>query len=152
MFSFVQILDFTVFGLEGIFTGSVSIPMMKKYGFPNYFAGAVKAAASKGGHHFLPFVVLVGLLVRGNSPIFAALWSMPVILIVSWFRRETRIGFKAVLRGLNAAVIGFIAIVVAWLIVERKLLKSGKVDHAKPPPVEDLAAPVAGEEESGVGV
>lgn len=244
-FSFVQILDFTVFGLEGIFTtpvgisstyimlflifagliqvsgaadfftdlafslagkyrggpakvavlgsafvgsitgsaaaniaitGSVSIPMMKKYGFPNYFAGAVEAAASKGGmilppvmagtvfimseftgvsywnicvaaaipallyflgvfvqvhlysvkhgmvgldasqippfwptlkkggHHFLPFVVLVGLLVRGNSPIFAALWSMPAILIVSWFRRKTRIGFKAVLKGLNAAV------------------------------------------------
>lgn len=47
---------------------------------------------------------------------------------------------------------GLIAIVVAWLIVERKLLKSGKVDHVKPPLVEDLASPVAGEEESGVGV
>ena len=35
-------------------TGSVTIPMMKKIGFAPYFAGAVEAAASKGGHILPP--------------------------------------------------------------------------------------------------
>jgi len=152
-------------------TGSVTIPMMKKAGFEPYFAGAIEAAASKGGHilppvmagtvfimaefigttywsicvaafipallyflgvfvqvhiyalrhhtkmvyevevpslwvtlkkgsqHLLPFIVLVGMLARGYSPIWSALWSLPVTLAVSWFRKETRIGIKKLLDG-----------------------------------------------------
>ena len=157
-------------------TGSVTIPMMKRAGFEPYFAGAVEAAASKGGHilppvmagtifimaeflettywsicvaafipallyfwgvflqvhfyamkhhtaqaddaeipplgqilrrgsqHFLPFVVLVGLLAQGYSPIWSALWSLPVTLAVSWVRKDTRIGIRKLLRGLAFAV------------------------------------------------
>ena len=32
-----------------VMTGTVTIPMMKKAGFPNYYAGAVEAVASSGG-------------------------------------------------------------------------------------------------------
>lgn len=152
-------------------TGSVTIPMMKKAGFENYMAGAIEAAASKGGHilppvmagtvfimaefigttywslcvaavipallyflgvfvqvhiyalkhqtkmiqeseipsvwvalkggsqHLLPFIVLIGLLAMGYSPIWSALWSMPVTFVVSWFRKDTRIGIKKLLEG-----------------------------------------------------
>jgi TRAP transporter 4TM/12TM fusion protein len=158
-------------------TGSVTIPMMKRAGFEPYFAGAVEAAASKGGHilppvmagtifimaeflgvtywsicvaafipallyflgvflqvhfyalkhhttiakeeeipplwptlkkgsqHLLPFIVLVGLLANGYSPIWSALWSLPVVIAASWVRKDTRIGIKRLLNGLGFAVI-----------------------------------------------
>lgn len=153
-------------------TGSVTIPMMKRAGFEPYFAGAVEAAASKGGHilppvmagtvfimaellgvsywsicvaafvpaslyflgvflqvhfyalkhqtkliekdelprlwqtlktgwwHFVPFIVLVGLLAWGYSPIWSALWSLPFSVFVplaaklvgSFFNKDARLG------------------------------------------------------------
>ncbi|MFC1869489.1 TRAP transporter permease [Thermodesulfobacteriota bacterium] len=157
-------------------TGSVTIPMMKKAGFESHMAGAIEAAASKGGHilppvmagtvfiiaefigttywslcgaalipallyflgvfvqvhayalkhqtkmvqeseipsiwvtlkrgsqHLLPFIVLVGLLAMGYSPIWSALWSMPVTLAVSWFRKDTRLGIIKLLEGFAFAV------------------------------------------------
>jgi TRAP transporter 4TM/12TM fusion protein len=160
-----------------VITGSVTIPMMKSAGYKPYFAGAVEAAASTGGHilppvmagtvfimaeflgvtywsicvaafipallyfwgifiqvhcysikhnvatlkrgqipsvwktlkgggeHFLPFIVLVGLLAKGYSPIYAAMWSLPVIIAVSWLRRTSRIGIKKILHGLGSAVL-----------------------------------------------
>ena len=159
-----------------VITGSVTIPMMKKAGYKPYFAGAVEAAASTGGHilppimagtmflmadfigvtywslcaaalipallyfwgifvqvhfysvkkqiatvnieeippilttlknggqHFLPFIVLVGLLAKGYSPIYSALWSLPVVIGASWIRKETRIGIKKILQGLSFSI------------------------------------------------
>jgi TRAP transporter 4TM/12TM fusion protein len=59
----------------------------------------------KGGwQHFVPFIVLIGLLARGYSPIWAALWSLPVVIGASWVRKETRIGLKKFLRGLSFSI------------------------------------------------
>ena len=166
-------------------TGSVTIPMMKKAGFEPYFAGAVEAAASKGGHilppvmagtifimaeflgvtywsiciaafipallyfwgvflqvhfyasrrhtaqveeteipslwqtlkkggqHFAPFVVLVGLLANGYSPIWSALWSLPVAIAASWVRKDTRIGIKKLFIGLRFSVMAIRLVMLA---------------------------------------
>ncbi len=143
-------------------TGTFTIPLMKRMGYPPAFAGAVEACASTGGvftppvmgavafimaeflgvpywdvvkaaaipaliyftavlamvhfrshrmglaaqadadlpsawgairergHMLLPVVALVGALVVGYSPIFAALLGIVCVFALSWFRDETR--------------------------------------------------------------
>ncbi len=143
-------------------TGTFTIPLMKRMGYPPAFAGAVEACASTGGvftppvmgavafimaeflgvpywdvvkaaaipaliyftavlamvhfrshrmglaaqadadlpsawgairergHMLLPVVALVGALVVGYSPIFAALLGIVCVFGLSWFRAETR--------------------------------------------------------------
>jgi TRAP transporter 4TM/12TM fusion protein len=52
----------------------------------------------KGGFVFLiPIALLIGLLVRGFTPTYAACLGMLSIVIVSWFRKETRMGVKDIL-------------------------------------------------------
>lgn len=173
-------------------TGVVTIPMMKKTGFQPHVAGAVEAAASKGGHilppvmagivflmsefsgisyfriclasavpallyylavgiqihcyskkrgikglgvqkesigqvlrsgwqYFLPFISLVGMLAYGYSPIWAALYSIPVIIAASWFRKETRMGIPHILKALNYAVMSMrlvtLAVALAGILI-----------------------------------
>ena len=144
-------------------TGSVTIPLMKRMGYPPAFAAAVEACASTGGvftppvmgavafvlaeflgvrywdvvkaaaapaaiyfvsvlamvhfrscklrllpevregqptvlealkrrgHLLIPLVVLVGALVVGYSPIFAAVAGIAAIFVLSWVRRDSRL-------------------------------------------------------------
>ena len=58
--------------------------------------------ALKGGFVFLiPVGLLIGLLVRGFTPTYAACLGILSIIIVSWFNRETRMGFKDILDTLH---------------------------------------------------
>ncbi len=161
-------------------TGSVTIPLMKKTGFPPHIAAAVEASASTGGmilppvmgagafimaemtgipyvqivkmsivpgilfflsvgimvylesrklglrglspqemprlgevirggwHMFLPIVVLVASLVEGYTPARSAVHAIVATILVSWVRRETRMGpsevWQALLDGGKASV------------------------------------------------
>lgn len=67
----------------------------------------------RGWQHFLPFASIVALLAQGYSPIWAALWSMPLILIASWFHKDTRIGFKKLFNALETSVMTMRVIMVA---------------------------------------
>ncbi len=58
----------------------------------------------KGWQYFIPFVVLITLLSQGYSPIWAGLWSFPVVIAISWFKKGTRIGFKKFFEGLTVSV------------------------------------------------
>ncbi len=52
----------------------------------------------KTGYIFLvPVALLVLLLVRGFTPTYAAVMSMAAIVVVSWARKETRMGFNDIL-------------------------------------------------------
>ncbi len=56
----------------------------------------------KSGFVFLiPVGLLIGLLVRGYTPTYAACLSMLSIVVVSWFRKETRMGLKDILDTLH---------------------------------------------------
>jgi TRAP transporter 4TM/12TM fusion protein len=56
----------------------------------------------KNGFVFLiPVGLLIGLLVRGFTPTYAACLGMLSIVVVSWFRKETRMGFKDILDTLH---------------------------------------------------
>jgi TRAP transporter 4TM/12TM fusion protein len=55
----------------------------------------------KRGFHFLiPVALLVLLLVRGFTPTYAACWGILTIVVVSWFRKDTRMGPRKILDAL----------------------------------------------------
>jgi TRAP transporter 4TM/12TM fusion protein len=48
----------------------------------------------------LPIIVIVLLMMSGVSVIRAALWSIVITVVVSWVKKETRVGFKGVIEAL----------------------------------------------------
>jgi len=165
-------------------TGTFTIPLMKKMGYPPAFAGAVEACASTGGvftppimgavafimaeflgvsywevvkaaaipaaiyftavlamvhfrshrmglaphgaeelpsawgalkergHMLLPLVALVGALVIGYSPIFAALLGIVSVFALSWIRPETRMTPATFLSALEDAARMMVSVAV----------------------------------------
>ena len=151
---------------ETVTKGPITIPLMKRAGFPGHIAGAVEAAASNGAaimppvmgagafvmsemtgipyvdiikvaaipgllyflsvgvmiyfeskklglrglareelprsvevwkrgwYLLLPIIVLIGVMLAGYSPQFAAFYGIVFTVVVSWFRKETRMGPK----------------------------------------------------------
>jgi TRAP transporter 4TM/12TM fusion protein len=166
-------------------TGTVTIPLMKRTGYPAFMAGAIEAAASTGGalmppvmgtvafvmsefsgvpyglialyalipallyflgifftvhfaavrydakglaeqdlpdwrsafkerfHLFLPLVLLVWFLIQDYSPQYAVSYSIMAVIIVSWFRKSTRLGPMAILEALENGAKGAILVAVA---------------------------------------
>ena len=160
---------------ETVTKGPITIPLMKRVGFPPHIAGAVEAAAStgaaimppvmgagafimsemtgisyveivkvafipgllyflsvgvmvyfesrklglrgmpqadlpnprevwaRGWYLLLPIVVLIGVMVAGYSPQFAALFGMASTIAVSWIRKETRMGLPEIWQALVEA-------------------------------------------------
>jgi TRAP transporter 4TM/12TM fusion protein len=153
---------------ETVTKGPITIPLMKRAGFPPHIAGAVEAAAStgaaimppvmgagafvmsemtgipyvqiikvaaipgllyflsvgvmiyfeskklglrglpreelprslevwkRGWYLLLPIIVLIGVMLAGYSPQFAAFYAIVSTIVVSWFRKETRMGPKEI--------------------------------------------------------
>jgi TRAP transporter 4TM/12TM fusion protein len=67
----------------------------------------------KGGHLLIPIVLLVYLIVSGRSVIYSALGSTIATIIVSWWRKETRIDWKKFLGGLYEGAIDSLEAVAA---------------------------------------
>lgn len=60
----------------------------------------LKGVLKEGAAFLIPVVLLVLLLVRGFTPTYAACVGMLSIVVVSWFRKETRMGWRDVLDAL----------------------------------------------------
>ena len=120
-------------------TGSVTIPMMKKTGYPGEFAGAVEAAASTGGQIMPPIMGAAAFLmaemigvdyaevvVRAILPAF--LYSSGIFLMVHF--RAKRLGLKGLsrdelpkLKSLLPRLYLLIPLVVlVWLIISGKTM------------------------------
>ncbi len=90
----------------------------------------------RGGHFFIPLVVVIGLLFLGYSPDFGAFWGTISALVLSWRRRETRMGPTAVVQALiggarsNAsagAAIGTLGIIIGGIVLAGLGLKFSAV-------------------------
>jgi len=57
----------------------------------------------RGWYLFLPIAVLVGALAAGYSPQMAALYGIGFTIVVSWFRKETRMGWRQIWQALVTA-------------------------------------------------
>lgn len=166
-------------------TGTLTIPLMRKIGYPAFMAGAIEAAASTGGalmppimgtvafvmsefsgipyglialyglipallyflgvfctvhwaavrynaggipeselppwrqrlrergHLIIPLGVLIALLMQDYSPQYSVVYSILSVIVVSWFRRDTRMGPRAILDALEAGAKGAVLVAVA---------------------------------------
>lgn len=166
-------------------TGVVTIPLMRRTGYPAFMAGAIEAAASTGGalmppvmgtvafvmsefsgipygtialyaaipallyflgvfctvhwaavrydaaglppeelpdwrrhlrergHLLIPIAVLITLLVKDFSPQYAVSYSILSVLVVSWFRRSTRMGPVEIVEALEIGARGAVLVAVA---------------------------------------
>jgi TRAP transporter 4TM/12TM fusion protein len=165
--------------------GPVTIPMMKRLGFPPHMAGAIEAAASTGGvimppvmgsvafimasfigvsysvvalyavipallyffgvfctvhwtavrygirgltpsempdwkrsfrergHLLAPVGVLIALMALDFSPQYGAAYAILSVIVVSWLRRGTRMGPRAILAALEAGAKGAVLVAIA---------------------------------------
>lgn len=69
------------------------------------------------GHLIIPVIVIVGLLASGVTPLYAAVWSMISTVIVSWFKKDTRMGLKEIAAALEEGAKGVLTVGAACTIV-----------------------------------
>jgi TRAP transporter 4TM/12TM fusion protein len=165
-------------------TGSISIPLMKRLGYPPSFAAAVEASVSSGGQFmppimgasafiiasvlgipyimvclhalipallwffcffitlhfeakkrgmqpiareeipstrrvlshlylFIPLAALVYLMTRGYSPMYAGVMTVFLLLVLVYFRRETRMNLSAIISALEYGIMGALPVTAA---------------------------------------
>jgi TRAP transporter 4TM/12TM fusion protein len=58
---------------------------------------SLNSVLKDGWHFFIPIAVLMGLLMRGYTPTFAACAGIGAIVASSWLNKKTRMGFKDIL-------------------------------------------------------
>ncbi len=78
----------------------------KKYGLKGLSKNelpSLKEAFKKSFHLFIPLIVLVVLLVIGRTPFVSSASTTVLIVICSFFRKETRMGPKKILNSLEAS-------------------------------------------------
>ena len=103
-----------------------------------------KETVLRYGHMFIPIIVLVYFLVKGFTPIYAAFYSIVCTWLLSFIRKETRIGPKALVDmcvsaakstlsvGVAMAAAGFIVAVLSMtgigvILADNIVLLSGGV-------------------------
>ncbi|MGY0693639.1 TRAP transporter permease [Virgibacillus sp. FSP13] len=47
---------------------------------------------------FLPLIIIVGFLLAGKTPTFAALFAIVTAFVISFFRKDTRMSFKGIIK------------------------------------------------------
>jgi len=70
-----------------------------------------------GGHLLIPLIVLIGTLMTGVTPLFAAIWALVSTILASWIRSSTRMGLGAILKSIEEGVRGAINVGIATAIV-----------------------------------
>lgn len=78
----------------------------KKYGFKGLSKDelpSLKKAFTKSFHLFIPLIVLVILLIIGRTPFVSSASTTVLIVICSFFRKETRMGPEKIIKSLEAS-------------------------------------------------
>lgn len=67
----------------------------------------------KQGHLLIPIIVLMIILFKGFTPLYAAVFAILACILSSWFRKETRMGIKEILQALEEGAKGAVGVGVA---------------------------------------
>lgn len=86
-------------------------------GLPKETLPKVGPILKKKWHLLIPLVLVVYMLCVGYTAINAAFWSVICTIVVSYFRKETRMTPKKILHALEAGGRGSVTIVIATAIV-----------------------------------
>lgn len=95
--------------LEAHKTGLVGIPKSEK---PDFLKVLLR-----GGHLMSPLLVLIGCLVYGFSPVRAAFFGIMFTVVISWLRKETRLGPREIIEALEAGAKNSVLIVITCATV-----------------------------------
>jgi TRAP transporter 4TM/12TM fusion protein len=83
-------------------------------GLPPEELPLVKKVLAHWGHLSIPILILLYMLIiKGTSPIKAALYSMLAALIVSWFHKDSRMGAPQVRDALKSGALGSLEVIIA---------------------------------------
>jgi TRAP transporter 4TM/12TM fusion protein len=105
-------------------------------GLPREEIPGVGDVLRRGWHFFIPLVVVIGLLLMGYSPDLGAFWGTVSTLVLSWLRKETRMGprqvFHAVVAGAHnntsaGAAIGSLGVIIGGIVLSGLGLKFSAV-------------------------
>ncbi len=67
----------------------------------------------EGGHLLIPALFLVVVLTMGYSAMKTGLWSIGAVLVVSWFKKSTRMGWRDVLLAMERGAKGSLEVALA---------------------------------------
>ncbi|MGD8563337.1 MAG: TRAP transporter permease, partial [Desulfarculaceae bacterium] len=76
---------FSIFIMVHYEAQKYDLPTLKKEELPS-----AKEELKKGGHLFLSVLVIIGLLAIGFTPMYAAMWGIISVFVLSSLRKETR--------------------------------------------------------------
>ncbi|MBO0586729.1 TRAP transporter permease [Sporosarcina sp. E16_8] len=85
---------------------------LSKENIPNVFE-----VLKKQGHLSLPLIVLMVMLFKGYTPVYAAVFSIIACVVASWARKDTRMGIRKILQALEEGARGALGVAVACAIV-----------------------------------
>ena len=71
----------------------------------------------EGGYSIIPIIVLVVLILKQFTPMYAAFWSIIASVIVGFYKRETRVNLPKLYRALRNGAQSAISVAVACAVV-----------------------------------
>jgi TRAP transporter 4TM/12TM fusion protein len=70
-------------------------------GIPKEELPRLKKVLAARGHMFIPLIVIVYMMTAGYTPMYACIYSTVAVVILSFLRRETRMGFWTIIKALE---------------------------------------------------
>lgn len=86
-------------------------------GLPRHRLPAMKGVILQQGHLVLPIFVLIGMLMIGYTALFAAFFSILAVVVVSSFRRSSRMSLRDILEALELGARNTVSTAVACAAV-----------------------------------
>ncbi len=87
---------FSIFVMVHFEAAKRNLAMLKKEELPN-----AKEELKRGGHLFISLAVIIGLLVIGYTPMYAAFWAIVSVLVLSFLKKDTRMSPERLLSALE---------------------------------------------------
>lgn len=86
-------------------------------GMPKEELPKVSEVLKQRGHLLLPLLGLLYFLISGKTPIYSAFWSIILSIIVSFFRKETRMSFKDIIEALESGARTALGVAMSCAVV-----------------------------------
>ncbi|MDP6788435.1 MAG: TRAP transporter permease [Rhodospirillales bacterium] len=86
-------------------------------GIPRNRLPALKLVVLQYGHLVLPIVILVGMMIMKFTVLFSAFFSIIAVVILSYLRRNTRMGLRKIIEALELGAINTLSTAIACAVV-----------------------------------
>ncbi|WP_227935329.1 TRAP transporter permease [Alkalihalobacillus deserti] len=86
---------------------------LKLEGIPKEQLPSVKEVLLKQSYMFLPILLIIGLMIYGFSPMKAGFYAIIATILLSWLRKQTRMGLLSILGALENGTKAALAVIAA---------------------------------------